>query len=128
MVITDSLNRSWTTKKNDFGQVYYEEDPAGNYTNYFYEDGRGNMTKKVETEKADDGTEKNYTTEYTYNAFNKVEEIKEWLEGDQTTPPVITTFIYDPSGNLICTKYPRTNNLNKFNFCDIIFHGKNRVN
>jgi len=28
-VITDSLNRSWTTKKNDFGQVYYEEDPAG---------------------------------------------------------------------------------------------------
>jgi YD repeat-containing protein len=104
MVITDSLNRSWTTKKNDFGQVYYEEDPAGNYTNYFYEDGRGNMTKKVETEKGDDGTEKNYTTEYTYNAFNKVEEIKEWLEGDQTTPPVITTFIYDPSGNLICTK------------------------
>ncbi|UCH95189.1 MAG: RHS repeat protein [Candidatus Aminicenantes bacterium] len=82
LVITDSLNRTWTAKKNDFGQVYYEEDPAGNYTNYYYEDGRGNMTKKVETEKGDDGTEKTYTTEYTYNAFNKVEEIKEWINGD----------------------------------------------
>jgi len=99
-VITDSFNRSWTTKKNNFGQVYYEEDPAGNYTNYFYEDGRGNMTKKVETEKGDDGTEKTYTTEYTYNAFNKVEEIKEWLEDDQSAPPVITKFFYDPAGNL----------------------------
>jgi hypothetical protein len=62
------------------------------------------MTKKIETEKADDGTEKIYTTQYTYNAFNKVEEIKEWLEGDQTTPPVITMFTYDFNGNLIFSR------------------------
>jgi len=104
LVITDSLNRGWTTRKNDLGQVYYEQDPAGNYTNYFYEDGRGNMTKKIETEKANDGTEKTYTTEYTYNDFNKVGEIKEWLEGDQTTPPVITMFFYDAGGNLLGSK------------------------
>ncbi len=87
-------------KEKNSGQVYYEEAPAGNYTNYFYEDGRGNMTKKVETEKGDDGTEKTYTTEFTYNAFNKVEEIKEWLEDDQSAPPVITKFFYDVAGNL----------------------------
>ncbi|MFC2141119.1 RHS repeat domain-containing protein, partial [Acidobacteriota bacterium] len=104
LVITDSLNRSWTTKKNDFGQVYYEKDPAGNYTNYYYEDGRGNLTKKIESEIDPEGNIKTYKTEYTYNAFNKLEEIKEWLEGDESTPPVITTFTYDAAGNLIGTK------------------------
>jgi len=50
------------------------------------------------------GLKKNIPPSTPIILFNKLEEIKEWLEGDQTTPPVITTFIYDPSGNLICTK------------------------
>ncbi|MCX6580463.1 MAG: hypothetical protein NT166_09790 [Candidatus Aminicenantes bacterium] len=101
VTITDSLNRAWIAKKNDFGQVYYEEDPAGNKTEYFYLDGRGNMTKKIETEKSDDGTLKTHTTEYTYNAFNKVEEIKETVGAGE---PAYTTFTYDEKGNLIGTK------------------------
>jgi len=101
VTVTDSLNRAWTVKKNDFGQVYEETDAAGNKTEYFYLDGRGNMTKKVETEKGSDGTEKTHTTEYTYNAVNKVEEIKETVGAGE---PAYTTFTYDEKGNLTGTK------------------------
>ncbi len=101
VLITDSLSRTWTVKKNNYDQVYEETDPAGNKIEYFYLDGRGNMTKKIETEKGDDGTEKTYTTEYTYNAFNKVEEIKETVGAGE---PVHTTFTYDEKGNLTGTK------------------------
>ncbi|MFC2155802.1 RHS repeat-associated core domain-containing protein [Acidobacteriota bacterium] len=97
VTVTDSLARSWTVKKNDFGQVYEESDPAGNKTEYFYLDGRGNMTKKIETEKRPDGSEETHTTEYKYNAFNKVEEIKENVD---TSVEAVTTFTYDPQGNL----------------------------
>jgi len=97
VTVTDSLNRSWTVKKNDFGQVYEEIGPAGNKTGYFYLDGRGNMTKKIETEKRPDGSEEAHTTEYKYNAFNKVEEIKENVD---TPLETTTTLTYDQQGNL----------------------------
>jgi YD repeat-containing protein len=100
-IITDALDRTWTIKKNDQGQVYEETDPAGNKIEYFYEDGRGNMTKKIETEKGEGGTEQTYTTEYTYNSFNKVEIIKEIVAPDNT---IYTTFTYDEKGNLTGTK------------------------
>lgn len=97
VTITDSLNRLWTVKKNDFGQVYEETNPAGNKTEYFYLDGRGNMTKKIETEKRPDGTAETHTTEYRYNAFNKTEEIKENVG---TPAEAVTTLTYDCQGNL----------------------------
>ncbi len=101
VTITDSLNRASVIKKNDFGQVYEETDAAGNKTEYFYLDGRGNMTKKVETEKDANGNSQTHTTEYTYNAFNKVEEIKEIVG---TGEPAYTTFTYDEKGNITGTK------------------------
>ncbi|NIN34178.1 MAG: hypothetical protein GTO60_03360, partial [Gammaproteobacteria bacterium] len=101
ITISDSLSRTWTISKNEKGQVYYQEDPAGNTIEYFYEDGRGNMTRMIETEVQADGTKKTYTTHYTYNAFNKIEEIKETV-GDGET--IYTTFTYDERGNLTGSK------------------------
>ncbi|MDQ1352772.1 MAG: hypothetical protein QG657_3078, partial [Acidobacteriota bacterium] len=59
------------------------------------------MTKKVETEKDSNGNTQTHTTEYTYNAFNKVEEIKEIVGAGE---PAYTTFTYDEKGNLTGTK------------------------
>ncbi|MCK4764249.1 MAG: RHS repeat protein, partial [Candidatus Aminicenantes bacterium] len=101
VTVTDSLLRSWTVKKNDFGQVYEETGPAGNKTQYFYLDGRGNMTKKIETEKGAEGAEQVTTTEYRYNDFNKIEEIK---ENAFTPDEAITIFVYDVRGNLSGSK------------------------
>ncbi len=98
--ITDTLGRTRTVKKNDLGQVYEELDPAGNKIEYFYEDGRGNMTRKLETEIVPGGTPKTYETEYAYNAFNKAEEIKEHTGESQ---PLVTRFTYDSRGNLTGT-------------------------
>ena len=75
------------------GWVIREEDPLGNSIEYFYEDGRGNMTKMIETEKAENGQSETYTTLYKYNSFNKVEEVTDPLGQ-------ITTFSYDTKGNL----------------------------
>jgi RHS repeat-associated protein len=109
ITITDSLNRSWTYKKNEKGQVYYEEDPAGNFTNYYYEDAWGNITKKEEHEKLPDSAEKVHVTKYKYNTQGKIEEIRELM--DEADPhqendekDLITTFTYDTRGNLTGTR------------------------
>jgi RHS repeat-associated protein len=101
ITISDSLSRTWTISKNEKGQVFFQQDPAGNTIEYFYEDGRGNMTRMIETEVQADGTKKTYITHYTYNAFNKIEEIKETV-GDGET--IYTTFTYDERGNLTGSK------------------------
>jgi YD repeat-containing protein len=108
ITITDSLNRAWTYKKNEKGQLYYEEDPAGNYTNYFYEDAWGNMTKKEEHEIRPNLQEKIHITKYKYNAQGKIEEIRELMNEDgndveDDEKDLVTTFTYDTRGNLIGT-------------------------
>jgi RHS repeat-associated protein len=90
----DSLGRISQVYKNDLGQVIKEVDAAGNMTEYFYEDGRGNMTRKKETEV--NGVEP-ITTRYTYNAFNKVETMTDSLGSEWL-------FTYDKQGNLSGTK------------------------
>jgi len=104
VTITDDLGRVSTVIKNDEGLVKKEIDAAGNAIEYYYdyeeEKGlSGNLTRKVETEKRQDGsgTEETHVTEYTYNAFNKIEKIRENAETDE---PFITTFTYDEKGNL----------------------------
>jgi RHS repeat-associated protein len=97
IIITDSLGRISTVMKNEEGQVIKVIDAAGNIEEYFYEDGRGNMTRKVETEKTPDGTEETYETIYEYNAFNKIEKIIDPLGNE-------TIFTYDVKGNLIGSK------------------------
>ena len=79
IVITDSLGRISTVMKNEEGQVFRVIDAAGNTVDYFYEDGRGNMTRKVEMEKKPDATEETYETRYEYNALNKIEKIIDFL-------------------------------------------------
>ncbi|MFC2146617.1 DUF6531 domain-containing protein, partial [Acidobacteriota bacterium] len=108
ITVTDSLNRSWTYKKNENGQVYYEVDPAGNFTNYYYEDAWGNITKKEEHEKLPGGTEKVHVTKYKYNSQGKIEEIRELLNEENPNEEddekdLITTFTYDTRANLIGT-------------------------
>jgi RHS repeat-associated protein len=108
ITITDSLNRPWTYKKNEKGQVYYEQDPAGNFTNYYYEDAWGNITKKEEHEKLPDATEKVHVTRYKYNSQGKIEEIRELMNEDDPNQEddekdLITTFTYDTRGNLTGT-------------------------
>jgi RHS repeat-associated protein len=109
ITITDSLKRSWTYKKNEKGQVYFEQDPAGNFTNYYYEDAWGNITKKEEHEKLPDSTEEVHVTKYKYNSQGKIEEIRELM--DEANPnqeddekDLITTFTYDTRGNLTGTR------------------------
>ncbi|MCK4764789.1 MAG: hypothetical protein KAW12_21505, partial [Candidatus Aminicenantes bacterium] len=101
VTVTDSLLRSWTVKKNENGQVYEETDPAGNKIEYFYLDGRGNMTKKIETVKGADGTTQVITTQYRYNDFSKIEEI---TENAGTAAEAVTVFVYDARGNLSGSK------------------------
>ncbi|MCP4151800.1 MAG: hypothetical protein GY757_28915, partial [bacterium] len=97
VTVTDPLGRVSTVKRNDAGQVYQEIDAAGNTVDYWYEDLRGNMTRKVETEKKPDGTEETYETKYQYNAFNKIEKITDPLGNE-------TTLTYDVKGNLTGSK------------------------
>ncbi|MCK4760683.1 MAG: hypothetical protein KAW12_00690, partial [Candidatus Aminicenantes bacterium] len=101
VTVTDSLLRAWTVKKNENGQVYEESDPAGNKIEYFYLDGRGNMTKKIETVKGADGTAQVITTMYRYNDFSKIEEI---TENAGTAAEAKTVFVYDARGNLSGSK------------------------
>ncbi len=70
VTVTDALNRISTVTKNEKGQVVTEVDAEGNRVDYFYEDGRNNLTRKVETMKS----EGNYTTTYKYDAFNRLIE------------------------------------------------------
>ncbi|MCP4157200.1 MAG: RHS repeat protein, partial [bacterium] len=97
VTVTDPLGRVSTVKRNDAGQVYQEIDAAGNTVDYWYEDLRGNMTRRVETEKKPDGTEETYETKYQYNAFNKIEKITDPLGNE-------TTLTYDVKGNLTGSK------------------------
>ena len=97
ITITDPLGRVSKVSKDKEGKVFKEEDAAGNVIQYFYEDGRGNMTRKVEKEKAADGTFSSYETKYEYNAFNKVEKLTENLG---TPQEALTTLFYDEMGNL----------------------------
>jgi RHS repeat-associated protein len=97
ITITDPLGRVSNVSKDKEGKVFKEEDAAGNMVEYFYEDGRGNMTRKVEKEKAADGTFAEYTIRYVYNAFNKVEKL---TENVGTAQEALTTFFYDERGNL----------------------------
>ncbi len=102
VIITDPLGRESKVYKNEYGRVWKEEDAAGNITEYFYEDGRGNITKKVETVKSADGTvTETYETEYIYNAHNKIERITEKMVDSDD---LITEFYYDKMGNLTGTK------------------------
>jgi RHS repeat-associated protein len=97
--ITDSLSRTWTVTKNKWGLVSKEEDPAGNITEYTYEEGTGNLKLKKETEVSTAGTT-THTTEYWYNDFNKVEKITETV-GDPNNPETATTtFTYNARGEL----------------------------
>ena len=68
-------------------------------------DGRGNMTKKVETEKTTGGSENIYTTFYEYNSQNKLEKITDPLNN-------VTTFTYDGLGKLITSKDAEGNTVN----------------
>ena len=102
VTITDPLGRESKVYKNEYGRVWKEEDAAGNVTEYFYEDGRGNITKKVETVKSADSTvTKTYETEYRYNAHNKIERITEKMPDSDD---FVTDFYYDQMGNLTGTK------------------------
>jgi RHS repeat-associated protein len=102
VTITDPLSRESKVYKNEYGRVWKEEDAAGNVTEYFYEDGRGNITKKVETVKSADGAvTETYETEYIYNAHNKIEKITEKMVDSDD---LITEFYYDQMGNLTGTK------------------------
>jgi RHS repeat-associated protein len=102
VTITDPLGRESKVYKNEYGRVWKEEDAAGNITEYFYEDGRGNMTKKVESVKSADGAvTETYETEYIYNAHNKIEMITEKMVDSDD---LITEFYYDQMGNLTGTK------------------------
>jgi YD repeat-containing protein len=60
-------------------RVVNEIDAAGNEIEYYYEDGRGNMTRKVEKEKKPDGLFETYVTRYEYNSFHKVSKITDSL-------------------------------------------------
>jgi len=102
VTITDPLGRESKVYKNEYGRVWKEEDAAGNVTEYFYEDGRGNITKKVETVKSADRTvNETYETEYRYNAHNKIERITEKMPDSDD---FVTEFYYDQMGNLTGTK------------------------
>ncbi|MFC2146740.1 hypothetical protein ACFLRT_05195, partial [Acidobacteriota bacterium] len=67
-----------------------------NKNEYQYEN--GNISKKIEHEKKEDGTFETYTTGYKYNAFDQVEEIKEY--DGQLAEPLTTIFIYNAMGKL----------------------------
>ncbi|MCP4147125.1 MAG: hypothetical protein GY757_05185, partial [bacterium] len=96
ITITDSLGRQSTVTKNKNGKVVEEVDFAGNKNEYQYEN--GNIIKKIEYEKKEDGTFETYTTGYKYNAFDQVEEIKEY--DNELAEPLITVFIYNDMGKL----------------------------
>jgi len=102
--IVDPLGRESKIIKNDFGWVIKDIDAAGNEIEYHYEDGRGNMTKKVEKEKRADGEFDEYVTEYKYNSFNKVEKVKDPLGNTWT-------FTYDQRGNLAGSLDPEGNKI-----------------
>jgi YD repeat-containing protein len=93
VVVVDPLGRESRVIKNDLGKVIKEIDAAGNETDYYYEDGRGNMTRKVEIERRPDSGTETYVTRYEYNSFNKVTKIIDSL--NQTW-----VFTYDEMGNL----------------------------
>jgi RHS repeat-associated protein len=102
--IIDPLGRESKIIKNDLGWVIKEIDAAGNEIEYHYEDGRGNMTRKVEKEKRADGEFDEYVTEYKYNSFNKVEKVKDPLGNTWT-------FTYDKRGNLAGSLDPEGNKI-----------------
>jgi len=102
VTIIDPLGRESKVYKNEYGRVWKEEDALGNVTEYFYEDGRDNMTRKVETVKSADGAvTETYETEYRYNTHNKIEKITEKMTDSDD---LITEFYYDKMGNLTGTK------------------------
>ena len=101
----DPENRESKVEKNDDGRVWRVTDAAGNVTEYFYEDGRGNVTRKVETVKsADNQKTETYETKYEYNAHNKLEKIIDPQEFE-------TKFYYDQMGNLIGTEDAEKNKI-----------------
>jgi len=96
--IKDPLERESIVEKNADGRVKKVTDAVGNVVEYFYEDGRGNATRVLETVKSADGQiTETYETKYEYNAHNKLEKIID--------PQLFETeFYYDQMGNLKGTK------------------------
>jgi RHS repeat-associated protein len=96
--IKDPMQRESIVEKNKDGRVKKVTDAAGNMTEYFYEDGRGNATRVLETVKSADGqVTETYETQYEYNAHNKIEKIID--------PQLFeTVFYYDNMGNLTGTE------------------------
>jgi RHS repeat-associated protein len=103
--IKDPQERETKVEKNKDGRVFRVTDAAGNMTEYFYEDGRGNATRVVETVKSADGEKtETYETKYEYNAHNKLEKIID--------PQLFETeFYYDQMGNLKGSKDAEVNNI-----------------
>jgi YD repeat-containing protein len=96
--IKDPLGQESIVEKNDDGRVKKVTDAAGNVTEYFYEDGRGNATRVLETVKSAEGEKtETYETSYEYNAHNKIEKIIDPQKFE-------TEFYYDNMGNLKGTK------------------------
>ncbi len=88
------MQRESIVEKNKDGRIYKETDAAGNVTEYFYEDSRGNATRVLETVKSADGqVTETYETHYEYNAHNKLQKIIDPQKYE-------TKFYYDKMGNL----------------------------
>ncbi|MGD2093343.1 MAG: DUF6531 domain-containing protein, partial [Candidatus Aminicenantes bacterium] len=103
--IKDPLERESIVEKNADGRVKKVTDAAGNVTEYFYEDGRGNATRVLETVKSADGQKtETYETFFEYNAHNKLEKIIDPQKFE-------TVFYYDQMGNLTGSKDAEENTI-----------------
>ncbi|MBN1142343.1 MAG: RHS repeat protein, partial [Deltaproteobacteria bacterium] len=80
--ISDGEGKTTTYEYSPAGHLAREIDPLGNVTQYFHEDGRGNLTKII--------TPNNQTIQYQYDKLNRVTQIT--LPGNQ-----ITTYVYHPT-------------------------------
>ena len=70
------MERESIIEENDDGRVKKVIDAAGNVTEYFYEDRRGNATRVLEIVRSADGQKtETYETKYEYNAHNKIEKV-----------------------------------------------------
>jgi RHS repeat-associated protein len=103
--IKDPMERESIIEKNNDGRIKKVTDAAGNVVEYFYEDGRGNATRVIETVKSSDGqVSETYESSYEFNAHNKIEKIIDPQKFE-------TTFYYDKMGNLTGTRDAEDNTI-----------------
>jgi RHS repeat-associated protein len=79
--VTDPEGKITTFEYSPAGHMVREIDPLGHITQYFYEDGRGNLTKRIDAN--------NQTILYAYDKLNRLIQVT--LPDSQTV-----SYIYDP--------------------------------